>query len=257
MTDAEEVVGLLRRRSEVLRSLVDAPKERHEVVDEFDEAASTVYEGLAQFQERGLVTSTADGLRPTLFGVVALERYDELVRTADFGEVLADLPPGTVDPSALVGADAVLPDRRAVDRPLVRLEEILRDAGSIRGFAPAVSPRMGALFHDRIVDDGIPVEIVLPSDIVESLHREHQTTFEETVSAPSATYFRTDEALPFTLLLVSSSAGTQVCIDVEEAGLVTGLVVNDTAESRRWAEAAYERRKGRAELLTPDGLRGE
>lgn len=254
MDDPDELVDLLVRRSDVLRAVLDAPKERQELLEEFEASESTVYKGVSQLQERGLLKSTSDGLRPTQFGIVALERYEELTRSADLEAMLADIPPGEIEPSALVGAETVVPDRRSVDRPLVRLERILRDAESIRGFTPAVSPRMGALFHDRITNDGIAVDIVLPGDIVDYLGREYPTTFRETVSAASAAYFRTDEAIPFTLLIVSSPTGTEVCIDVEDDGLVTGLISNDTAASRRWAEAAYEERKRRAERLTPDDL---
>lgn len=254
MTDPDELTELLTRRHGILRSLLEEPMERHVLVDELADSKSTVYKGLTQLEERGLVTSTAAGLRPTLFGIVALERYEELARTARIGDVLADLPPEVVDPSALVGAEAVVPDRRSVDRHLARLERILRTVDSIRGFAPAVSPRTVAAFHDRITDDGLSAELVLTDAIVDYLRGDHPTVLEDCLAVEFVTLYRTDASMPFVLLLATSSSGTDVCIDLGRDGLATALIVNDTAESRRWAEAEFARLKENAEPVSLDAL---
>lgn len=257
MTDPDDLIELLSLRHDVLRSLLDEPRERHALVDDLEASKSTVYKGVSQLQEHGLVASTADGLRPTLFGVVALERYDEMARAATLGDLLADLPPGTVEPAALVGAETVVPDPRSVDRHLARVERILRHADTLRGFSPAVSPRTVETFHERVVEDGFEAEIVLTEEIVGYLRRDHESVLHEVLDAASVALYRTDEALPFTLLLAGSAEGTEVCIDMGNAGLVTGLVINDTAESRRWAETAHRERKQNAEPITADVLRSE
>lgn len=254
MTDPDDLIEVLSLRHEALRSLMDEPRERHELVDDLDSSKSTVYKGVSQLHERGLIRSTSNGLRPTLFGLVALERYDELARTADLGELLADLPPETIDPSALVGAEAVVPDRRSVDRHLARLERIFQEAESIRGFSPAVSPEQTTIFHDRTTSDRLEAEYVLPKEIVYHLHRVDPTGLEETVAAENVAFYQTDRDMRISLFLASSSDGTEVCIGFGEEGVATGLIVNDTAESRRWAEEAFEELERSAERLTVDDL---
>lgn len=254
MTDPEDLIEVLSRRHEILRAVLDDPKGRHVLVDDLDVSKSTVYKGVSQLQERGLVRSTSNGLRPTLYGIVALERYDELARTADLGQLLADLPPETIEPSALVGAEAVVPDRRSVDRHLARLERIFQEAESIRGFSPAVSPEQTTIFHDRTTSDGLEAEYVLPTEIVDHLHRVDPAGLEETVAAENVVFYQTDRDMRISLFLATSSDGTEVCIGLGEEGVATGLIVNDTAESRRWAEAEFERLKRTAERLTADDL---
>lgn len=254
MTDPDDLIEILSRRHGILRSLLEAPKERHVLVDDLEDSKSTVYKGVSQLQERRLVEPTDEGLRPTLFGIVALERYDELARTAAIGAQLSELPPGTIDPAALVGAEAVVPDRQSVDRHLARLERIIRTADSLRGFSRAVSPDQTAIFHDRTVDDELSAELVLPREILAHLHRTDPAGLEETVRADNVTYYRVDRDLPISLFLASSAEGTEVCIGLSDGSLSTGLLVNDTAESRRWAEAEFERLKRSAERVTLETL---
>ena len=257
MTDPDDLIEVLSLRHDVLRSLLDEPRERHVLVDDLDASKSTVYKGVSQLRELGLLASTADGLQPTLFGIVALERYDEMARAATMGDLLADLPPGTIAPAALVGAETVVPDPRSVDRHIARVERILGDADSLRGFSPAVSPRTVATFHERVVEDGLEAEIVLTDHIVEYLLREHRRVIDDSLDAETVELYRTDEALPFTLLVVGTGGVGEVCIDMGNAGLVTGLVINDTPESRRWAEAAHGERMRRAKPITADALHSE
>lgn len=254
MTEPDDLIAILSRRHELLRTLLDSPMERHQLVDEVADSKSTVYKGVSQLQECGLLKSTSSGLRPTLFGIVALERYEEMARAADLGELLAELPPATIDPAALVGAQAVLPDRRSVDRHLARLERLFEEADSIRGFSPAVSPEQSAVFHDRTVHDRLAAELVLPTEILEYLHRTDPAGLEEAVAAEDVTFYQTEETFPISVFIADSSAGDEVCIGLGEEGVVTGLIVNDTAESRRWAEREFERLKRSAERVTVDGL---
>lgn len=254
MPEPDDLVEIAARRHDVLRELRDDPTERHVLVDHLDQSKSTVYKGVSQLQELGLVTPTSRGLRLTQFGIAALERYEELARTADLGAVLADLPPDTIDPSALVGAEAVVPDRQSVDRHLARLERLFEEADSVRGFSPAVSAEQSSIFHDRTTDDQLAAELVLPRALVSHLHRVDPTGFEEAVVAENVTFYQTDEDMRISLFLASSPDGCEVCIGTGEDGVATGLIVNDTAASREWAEAAFDRRRRSAERVTVDEL---
>lgn len=248
--DADELIELLSRRHGILRSLLDAPKERHMLVDHLDASKSTVYKGVSQLQDRRLIESTQDGLQPTLFGIVALRQYDELARTADLGDLLALLPPDAIDPSALVGAEVVTPDNHSVDRHLARIKTILRNADTIRGFSPAISPEYLSILHQQIVDGELNAELVLTEEIVAHLQQEYPAESEEILSASDVTLWRIDMELPFTLLLASSKASTEVCIELGEDGYAIGILINDTAESLHWADTEYEYYKQMAVQVT-------
>jgi DNA-binding transcriptional ArsR family regulator len=116
--DGEDLAELLRLRHDLLRALAADPRPRHELVDAVPDSKSTVYKGLSQLREAGFVRREEAGFAPTLFGVLALARYDALAGTAAFGDLLADLPGGTVAPDALVGAEVVRPDETDAERHL-------------------------------------------------------------------------------------------------------------------------------------------
>lgn len=69
MPDASDLVEIVSRRHEILRTLQTTPRERHDLVDDLDDAKSTVYKGVTQLRELGLVEQTPDGLSPTLSGL--------------------------------------------------------------------------------------------------------------------------------------------------------------------------------------------
>lgn len=250
MTTPNHLIEVLFRRHEILRSLLNAPKERHVLVDYLDDSKSTVYKGVSQLRESGLIELTSDGLRPTLFGIVALERYDELARTADFGDLLADLPPGAIEPSALVGAEVVTPNKTAVDRHLIRLETLLRNAETIRGFSPAVSPDYVSILHQRIVNDELTAEFVLTEEIVADLRQEYPSIADDIIDTENATLYQTEKALPFTLLIITSAGETEIGIELGKEGLAAGVIINDIPDSLRWAETTYEQYRRTAERVT-------
>lgn len=249
MTDPVDLLGVVARRSDILETLRADPMERHVLVDHVDASKSTVYKGVRQLQERGLVESTAAGLQPTQLGIVALERYGTFARTADLAPLLAALPRGTIDPAALRGAEAVVPDSTDVQAHHDRLETILREASAIRGFSPGFAPAYVSIIYDRLLEDAIPLEFVFPTDLVAFLRRERPDALADVRAAPTATLYETDAAMAMTLLLAERAGGTQVCVELGEDAEATGLLLNDTEEARGWAERTFERVRDAADPI--------
>lgn len=239
MPNPDEVVELLSRRHDLLRSLHRTPRERHELVDHVGASKSTVYKGVSQLTELGLVESTRDGLRPTLSGTIALRRYDALVEAFELGTLLSALPADAIDPAALVGAEVVTPDGRSVDRHFLRVEEVIEQADTLYGFTPAVASDHLSAFGRRVSEGTLTTEFVLAADIVDHLRRNARATFDGLIDAEGATLWRTEADLPFTLLVAESEDRAEVGVELWNDGVVTGLLVNDTAESLQWAESAF------------------
>lgn len=250
MSSPEHLIEVLSKRHNILRSLLDSSKERYVLVDYLDDSKSTVYKEVSQLQEIGLIESTPDGLQPTLFGVVALERYDELAQIVDFRELLIDLSPGTIEPDALVGAEVVRPDNTAVDRHLVRLEEMLHNGESIRGFSPAISPDYVSILHQRVVNDDLTAEFILPTEILIEFRKEHPSIGDDLISAENVTLYQMEDKLPFAVLLVTSVDEQKVGIEMGDNGLAAGVIINDTPQCLQWAEATYEHYQQTAERVT-------
>jgi DNA-binding IclR family transcriptional regulator len=121
--DGEELVDLLRHRRGLLRALDEQPRARHELVDAVEDSKSTVYKRLAQLEDAGLIERNEGSRRfaPTLFGFLALVRYDGLVATAEVGDPLAELSGSAVNPETLVESEVIRPDEADVERHIETL----------------------------------------------------------------------------------------------------------------------------------------
>lgn len=241
MAATDDPIELLSRRHDLLRALREEPRERHELVDHVDASKSTVYRGVSRLADLDLVESTSGGLRPTVAGALALDRYDDLAGMIDGRELLGRLSTGDVDPAALAGAEVVTPDDRAVDRHLKRVEAMIERADALVGFTPAISPDHAALFVRRVDEGGLTAEFVLAADVVEHLRGDAPQTLEVLLAAEDLTLWETATDLPFTLLVAETAGETVVGIEPWDGGAPTGLVVNDTPDCIEWAASTVER----------------
>jgi predicted transcriptional regulator len=235
--DGEDLTELLRLRHGVLAALADEPRPRHQLVDALPDSKSTVYKGLTQLEEAGLVERREDGFAPTLFGVVALARYDALVETAGYGDLLADLPGDAVDPAALVGAEVVRPDETDAERHLEAVWDLLAGAEAARGVTPVVSPGYVERFR-ALLDGGLTADLVLPAAVLDALREDHADAL-AAVSA-RATLYETTATVPFGVL-VAEGDRPRMAIELRDGPLVTGLVTNDTPAALDWATATVDR----------------
>lgn len=252
MTDPADLIEVLSRRHGLLRSLQEAPKPRHVLVDHVDDSKSTVYRGVSQLVELGLVKQTDRTLEPTLFGRVALARYDEMARTAAMEPLLAALPDGEIEPAALVGAEPVVPDSIDVERHHDRVAALLEEATALRGFSPAVSPASLTAIPRRVREGTLALEFVLSPEIVSYMEEDLPDALAAADAAEDVSLYVSDRDLAMTVMLVESPEGTTVCVELGEDGVSTGLLVNDTPEARRWAESAFARHREAAEPVTTD-----
>lgn len=229
--NGEDLTELLRLRHDVLRALSDDPRPRHELVDALSDSKSTIYKGLSQLADAGLVERGEEGFAPTLFGVIALARYDALAETTRFGDLLADFSGEAVDPAALVGADVVRPDETDAERHLEAVWELLDEADRARGVAPVVSPGYVERFR-AILEDGLNSELVLPTAVVGSLRDEHAAAL--AAVAEHTVLYETDESIPFGVI-VTEGPNPRMAIELREGPLITGLITNDTPAALGWA----------------------
>ena len=251
MTDTEELVEVLARRHEILRALSVTPRERHELVDELEDAKSTVYKGVSQLLEMELICSTSDGLRPTMFGSIALRRYEELKQTAELRSFLGDLPPDAIDPVVFVGCEFVRPGTGSVGRHLERAHRLLITARDVRGVVPAASEENVEVVRERVSDGELTAEFVLAGELADSLLKERPAAVESLLD-DGAVLWRAESSVPFAVFVVGDGELSRMGIEFRDENLVTGLLLNDTAESIDWAEQQIARFKTDAERVVRD-----
>jgi DNA-binding transcriptional ArsR family regulator len=242
MATSEELLDLLARRHAILRAVRDSPRRRHELVGEFKDAKSTVYKGITQLEDAGLIKRTDQGVRATLYGVAALQRYEELERTTALAQFLADLPPDAIDPAVFVGSELVAPATGTVDRHLSRARELLEMADTFRGVAPVASIRNIHLLQNQAASGQLTAEFVLSTELVDAVRDEDPDILSE-LSDRGVTLWQTNEHVPFGVYVMEHPEGTQAAVEFRDGELVTGLLINDTDKSISWAIEQFGRYK--------------
>ncbi|MFB6270686.1 MAG: helix-turn-helix transcriptional regulator [Halobacterium sp.] len=248
-----DVLEELARRSELLRALRAGPQPKRDLVESLSLSRSTVDRAVRDLESRGFVERD-DGVTLTLHGRLVLDAYDEFTDTlsaVDDAQVVLDPLPAdaTIDPVLLRGASVVGPDPVSPQRPFVAYQEHLRDAVGVRGFAPAVLEDNVPLFRERIVADGLDVDLTVSPDALDELLSAYADSIDEALASGHLTLRRATETLEYALMLVDQPEHTVVCaLFYDERGLV-GSLHNDAPDAVRWAEQVYERVRNAAEPL--------
>jgi predicted transcriptional regulator len=248
MTDTSELVDLVARRHGILRALSEKPRERHQLVDDLEDAKSTVYKGVAQLLNLELIKQTEDGLRPTLFGSVALRRYEEVAQTANMSPVLGGLPAEAIDPVVFIRSEFVTPEAGSVGRHLEYAHHLLETADDVRGVVPAASTENINVVSDRVEADELTAEFILSEELVDSLLRRQDNTV-ATLLDSGTVLWQTSNPVLFGVFVVRGEE-SRMGIEFRDGNLVTGLLLNDTAESVKWAEEQISSHKSDAQRVT-------
>lgn len=237
---AADFVDLLVRRHSILAELTDDPRSRHVLVDALDDSKTTVYKGVSQLLDAGLLEQRDGVLHPTLAGRVALARYRDLAAAARLPAVLETVPTDALDPVVLDGCELVTPDEGAFDRHIAYGERLLEDAERVRGIAVAVSEDTVAAFRDAVVEDGIEATLVLPSSVADRLATDYADVLAELDDDAPVTVLTTDADLAVSVLVVDRPAGRTVAVELTDGALPVALLLNDSPDCVAWADARID-----------------
>jgi predicted transcriptional regulator len=254
MADADvATVELLARRAELLRALADGAGTKRDLVAAQSASRSTVDRAVRQLETRGFVERGA-AISLTLQGRLALEAYERLLETlgdVDAASGVLDALPAdaTVDEVLVRGADVVGPEPVTPQRPYLAYQRLVEDATAVRGFASAVLADNVPAFRDRIVEDGLPVDLTVAPDALDELVSSHADAVEAALATGRLTLRRATTTLEYSLVLVEQPERTVACALVGDGRGITGLVKNDSPDAVRWAEGVYDRIRRDAEPL--------
>ncbi|CQH53506.1 HTH domain protein [Halobacterium hubeiense] len=253
MTPADDSVAVLARRAELLRSLRDGAQSKPDLVGALSASRSTVDRAVRTLEGDGFVERDG-GVSLTLRGRLALDAYEEFAATLDAldaaSELLDVLPADArLDGALLRGADVVLSDPVAPQRPYVAYQSVLEDATAVRGFAPAVLDGNVVRFRDRIVEAETPVDLTVAPAALAELVSSHADVVEEALATGRLTLREASTVLDYGLVLAEQPARTVVCALVFDDHGIAGVVRNDEPRAVEWAEGVYEEIRADADLL--------
>jgi predicted transcriptional regulator len=246
--DAEVFVELLLHRHDVLAALVDEPRSRHVLVDALPDSKTTVYKGVSQLLEAGLLVRRGDTLHPTLAGRVALEHYHRLTDVARLPALLDGIPADALDPIVLEGCELVTPDEGAFDRHIQYGERLLGDAERITGVAHAVSEDTVAAFTDAVTG-GVSASLVLPTSVAAGLATDYPDQLSAISDAEDVAVYATDRDVPVGVFVVERAEGDAMVVELTEGALPVALLLNDSSEAVEWGRETIERSRDDATLV--------
>lgn len=246
MGDVSAAVPLLVRRAELLRLVSGSGVRKPELVERLDVSRSTVDRSVRELESVGLVLRDGSRCRLTVRGRLALDAYDRFVdRLAGIdraGEVLDALPADcALDPAMLEGAEVVVAERAAPDRPLERYVALLERASRVRLVGTAVSPRYMEVYDRRVREEGLAVAAALPTRVVEQLATRYADEFAAMLATGRVELRELGEPPPYSLAVFDLRETTRVGLLVTVPDGVRGLLTNERREAVRWGVDTFER----------------
>lgn len=249
--DVDDIIETVVKRAAFLDRLAAGPITKRDLRDELEVSRSTVYKAVRELEDAGIVEQTGDRCRLTLYGRLLVEQYHLFAETVGDVErhepLLGALPPDCpMITDVLVGAEYVLAERHAPNRPIGRVEELVRRADSVAAMTPVVIPQYIDLYYEQVVEHGTTADIVLESPVVEHLRSDHGDKFAEAIETGRLAVWETGEALPFGLVV---SVDEVLVVVYTEGGELAGLIVNDTDAALDWGREVFHRFRARADHL--------
>lgn len=239
--DPRTALDLLAKRSDLLDLLRSGAMRKGDLVDGADVSRSTVDRALRELQLSGLVDRTSDGFVLTLCGRLMLAEYESFVeRLANLCRsqaIIAALPAeASIEPALLDGAEITLPEPQVPMKPVLRFEELIGSASRIRGFSPAVLPSYVDLFHRRVTDEELSVELVLEEGVVRRLATNYAEELGDALDTGKVTIRESPHPLPYGLVVTGAG---EVGVVVYDESSIAGVITNDREAAYEWAMERY------------------
>lgn len=251
---ADELV-VIARHEPLFRWLSAGPRGRDDLARDLGVSGSTVDRRLRDFESRGYVERVAGGYRLTLQGRLALAVYRQFVELQEaIGAAVpltAALPADCeLAPDALVGAEVIVADPPAPDRPVERHLDRIRGADRVRALGTAIAPRYVQAYHEWVMAGELEVQAAIARPVLRELLANYRGQVEVGFDTDRVTLRALDDPPPFSLFLLDGDE-RRLGVMVYAGDAVRGYVDNDRQEAVEWGERLFERYWEGADPLAP------
>ncbi len=240
--DIETVADLLRKRTALLESLADTPKDQRTLRDELGVSRSTVYKSLQELAEADIVIQRNGRYELTGFGRFAWQRHDEYLarlRRLDAGRRLLETLPDDrpFPPSLFERSRIIVPGRHAPERPLDRLSAAGERSDHLRVVSPSGMPRFLADIHDDVEAGERTATVVVEADALSRLRSEYDR-FAAATATDGLGISRIDGELPFAVVLFDDE---EMGLFGYDGGVLIGAAFTGDDDALTWGERTFER----------------
>lgn len=244
--DSEAIGDVVAQRADVLACLAARPRHNRDLQDDLGISRSTAYKALRELEEHSLCERTDEGFALTLTGRLTIDQYEKFREGIDAicvpGPLLKVLPADAIESlDVLHGAAVIFAERHAPNLPVSAIEDVVRDAETLRGMSPVLLPLYVELFHECIVDNKLDVSLLLEAPVVDHLVDQYRQALDDVVDTGHAQIWKTDETLPFGLIVVERPDPQVALIVYDAGGELRGVITNDTQGAVDWGKDVWLR----------------
>jgi len=245
MTDTGPPLDLLAQRAELLRLLRDGPTPKPELADALGVSRSTVDRAVRQLETRGLAERSAAGVSLALKGRLALDSYEAFAADLaglDAADGALDALPDDARVAPALFRDATVVESTGVapQRPTEAYLSLSGDATRIRGYASRLLDSTVPALRDRIVDDGLELDLVVDPEVLDALLGSHGDAVADALDTGRLTLREGSDGLAYSLMVVDDPERTRACALLYDDSGHTALVHNDDPDAVEWGEGVYE-----------------
>lgn len=253
MPATEFPFDLLAQRADLLRAVRGEARPKPELAATLSVSRSTVDRAVRDLETHGLVERSGS-VTLTLKGRLALDSYETFAaRLHDLNAAetaLETLPDDArVDTALFRDATVVEASPVAPQRATEAYRSLAADATRICGYASALLDSTVPTLRDRIVEEGLELELVFAPDVLDELVSSHGSAVADARDTGRLTMLEETDGLAYSLMLVDTPETTHATALFYDDSGHTGLVHNDTPEAVAWAEGVYTELRAAADPL--------
>lgn len=248
MSDGEKLRDTLRKRNQVLQTLIDNPQTKSELTESVSTSHSTVERAIRSLQELGCIELQNEQYHVTLTGKLSLNVYQDYVNTTDdlaeIHKVIDSLPETiSLDREFINGASKHIADPKVPETALSKSNKLLNSATKLTGLAPLSLPSYPDLIQSEIQENNLEVELVVERDVLDSLYEVRGESFANFIANNNTSIFSTDEPIPCAIWIMETPEGEHAGITVYNQSSVQAVLINDREEAVEWARETYEKHR--------------
>ena len=229
----------------VLRAIEERPRDRRDLATTTDTPRSTLSRTLSELEERGWIERNGQLYELTTAGMLVIEQFVPLLDTVSVLQKLGDaidlLPLDETDLTIhhLADAQFVTPTALNPTAPFDYGIERLRKADRFRCVARTAPPRYVEAIHEGVVSERLTAECILDGTYLDDLQDKSglKERWNE-ISMGSETVRRSDEPVPFVLLVLDDTVHLWLC---DEKGESQGLLESENPDVLSWANTTVDR----------------
>lgn len=250
----DSVMTILTRRGKIMARVVDGISERGELREEFDESRSTIYRGLDQLADHGLIREANGRYTPTTYGHHLFREYEKhkkrFLSIMEVQELLMNIPTNELlAPSVLVDAEIFVSKKPAPISPIENIRTMVRGATKVTGFSPVILPQYINLFREEFKDEMQAAEFIVDESVIEHLQSKGEERFQKVIAMDEVTLLALSDQLPFGLFMVETPT-PQMCVVLHgSTGELRGVIQNDSKDAVAWAKSAFEQYRDAATMI--------